>query len=66
MTEMLEKDLIWGIESIAKEINRSPRQAHYALTNGLIPAGQQGGLWVASRKVLREHYARLTSGAKAS
>jgi hypothetical protein len=58
----IETDLIWGIKAIAAAVNLTPRQTHYQLTSGLIPAGQQGEKWVASRKVLRDHFARLTSG----
>jgi hypothetical protein len=35
------------------------------LEKRLLPAGKQGANWVASRRVLSEHYARLTSGAAA-
>jgi hypothetical protein len=64
MTEILEKDLIWGVSAIAAEINRSPRQTHYMLERELLPAGRQGSLWVASRRALREHFARLTGGVQ--
>jgi hypothetical protein len=64
MAELTEDDLVWGIKSIAAAINQSPRQAHYMLTNGQLPAGQQGEKWVASRTALKAHFAKLTSAAK--
>jgi hypothetical protein len=60
----VETDLLWGVKAIAAAVNLSPRQAHYQLERGLLPAGQQGEKWVASRKALREHFDRLTSGPK--
>ena len=64
MTE-IETDLIWGVKAIAAEINQTPRQAHYQLERGLLPGGQQGERWVASRKALQEHFAKLTAGKAA-
>ncbi|WP_439925298.1 hypothetical protein [Nitrobacter sp. JJSN] len=66
MTEVLENDLVWGVSAIAREINQTSRQTHYMLERGLLPGGQQGQRWVASRKALREHFEKLTSGAKLS
>ena len=42
MAEMLENDLIWGIRNIAAAVNQTPRQVHYLLSQGLLPAGQMG------------------------
>jgi hypothetical protein len=56
-------DLIWGVGSIAAVINQSPRQAHYALTKGLLPAGKIGDKWVASKAALREHFGKIASGS---
>jgi hypothetical protein len=63
MVELIEDDLVWGIKNIAAAINQSPRQAHYMLTNGQLPAGQQGEKWVASRAALKAHFAKLIQGA---
>jgi hypothetical protein len=60
MTEM-RSDLLWGIKAIAAAIGQSPRQVHYMLTRGQLPAGQQGERWVASKRVLQAHFSRLTS-----
>lgn len=66
MAEVLENDLVWGVAAIAKEIGRTPRQAHYMLERQLLPAGQQGTLWVASRQALREHFQKLTAQRKSA
>ena len=66
MNRNLSDDLIWGADAIAKEMGLSRRQAYYMLDRGLLPAGQQGEKWVASRKALMEHFAKITSGMKRS
>jgi len=58
-------DVLRGLRAIADELGVSIRQAHYALTEERIPAGRDGNTWVASRKVLREHFKRLTAGQAA-
>jgi hypothetical protein len=65
MTDLSE-DLIWGAEAIAKALNQKLRPTYYKLERGLIPCGKVGDFWVASRKALREHFAKLTSGMKRS
>ena len=46
-------DFLWGAAEIAEAINRTPRQAHYLLSNGEIQCAQKkGGRWVASRAAL--------------
>jgi hypothetical protein len=45
-------DFLWGAAEIAEAINRTPRQAHYLLSNGQICAQKKGGRWVASRTAL--------------
>jgi hypothetical protein len=45
-------DALWGVEQIARYINRSSRQAYYLLQQGLIPARKVGVIWVASRSKL--------------
>ncbi len=66
MAEKTENDLVWGVAAIAREIDRTPRQTHYQLKNGLLPAGQQGEMWVTTRRALREHFDRLTGQRKKS
>jgi hypothetical protein len=55
-------DLLRGLKAIGDEIGLSMRQTHYGLTQGRIPAGREGTTWIASRRVLREHFRKLTSG----
>jgi len=46
-------DFLWGAAEIAEAINRTPRQAHYLLSNGQIQCAQKkGGRWVCSRAAL--------------
>jgi hypothetical protein len=55
-------DAIWGAASIGAVIGRTPRQTHYMLNRGCLPAKRMGGCyvgdtlrgarWVASRKAL--------------
>jgi hypothetical protein len=62
MSNKVATDLIRGAGAISKEIGQSLRQTYYKLENKHIPAGKDGDQWIASRKVLREHYAKLTAG----
>jgi hypothetical protein len=57
-------DLVRGAKSIGAEIGVGPRKAYHLLENGLLPASKESGKWIASREALRDHYARLTRGAK--
>jgi len=66
MVEKLGDDLIWGAAAIAKETGLTRRQAYYQLEAGLLPAGRIGEKWVASRRTLREHFAKIMSGANSS
>lgn len=54
-------DALYGIKAIAEFIGRTPRQTHYLLYEGRIPAGKEGVLWRASKKALRAHYEKLSS-----
>jgi hypothetical protein len=58
----LAADKLSGAPAIAAFIGEPLRRTYYLLERGMIPAGQQGSIWVASRTVLREHYNRLTAG----
>ena len=47
---MPDSEIVWGAAAIGRLINRSPRQTHYLLSQGLIQAaGQLGTLWWANR-----------------
>ncbi len=58
-------DKLEGVAAIANEIGSTPRRTHYLLEKRMIPAGKIGGIWIASKQRLREHYAKLTSGQAA-
>lgn len=55
-------DVIRGVRNIAAYIDEPERRTVYLLEKGLLPAGKMGTRWIASKRRLREHYARLTSG----
>lgn len=62
-TDSLAGDRLSGIRAIAVFIGETERRTFYLAERGLIPVGKLGATWIASRKALREHFARLTSGA---
>ncbi len=55
----LASDLVWGVQAIAREIGRNPRQTFHLLENGKLPAGKVGGRWCASRAGLRQFFAGI-------
>lgn len=55
-------DLIKGVRLIALEIGFSENLTYDLLQKGSLPAAKVGGQWVASRAVLKEHFAVLTRG----
>lgn len=61
----LKDDLLRGVKAIAAFINEEERSTYHKLASGLLPGGKEGAVWVASRRVLREHYARITGAASA-
>lgn len=61
MTEQIP--LLWGVKAIAAEIQRTPRQTHYMLESGHLPAKKVGGRWCANRADLAAFF---TVGGKAS
>jgi hypothetical protein len=60
--DTLGDDLLKGMDQIAGFIGASKRRAFYLAEKGLIPCGKLGANWIASKRALREHYARLTNG----
>ena len=52
----LGNDLVWGVASIAKEINRSERQTFHLLETNKLPAKKVGGRWVSSKSALRRFF----------
>jgi len=61
----LSSDLLRGVAEIAEFIGENRRRTNYLLERSYIPCGKQGASWVASKRVLRAHYARLTAGEAA-
>jgi len=64
-TENLADDRLTGVKAIAEFRGEPERRTSYLLETGRIPAGKEGRIWVASKRVLCEHHRRLTSGAAA-
>jgi hypothetical protein len=62
--DSLADDLLRGIKPIAAFIGEPERRTFYLCEKGYIPVGKVGASWVASKKVLRAHYARITAGAR--
>lgn len=53
----LELDLIWGIENIARALNRKPRVVGYMLEHGALPGAKKiYGRWCVSKKHLRKFF----------
>ena len=65
MTTVLSDDTLWGAQSIAEFVGINKRQALWKLERGLIPAGKNGRVWVASKRKLIEHFSNVTSGEAA-
>jgi len=60
-SKTLADDILRGAPAIADFIGQTPKNTYYALENGLLPAGKEGGSWVASKEVISEHYRQLTT-----
>jgi hypothetical protein len=49
-----ESDIVWGVSSIAPEINRSANQVYYLISQGKLPVKRHGHkTYSASRERLR-------------
>lgn len=62
--DSLADDLLRGVKPIAEFIGESERRTFYLLERRYIPGGKIGAAWVASKKVLRAHFARITAGTQ--
>jgi hypothetical protein len=62
-TETLADDRLVGAEAIAEFRGEQVRRTRYLLERGDIPHGREGNLFVASKRVLREHWARTVGSA---
>jgi hypothetical protein len=60
--DSLASDLLRGARAISAFTGEDEKKVYRGLALGYIPAGKEGAEWVASKRVLREHYARLTQG----
>jgi hypothetical protein len=63
--EDLADDRLTGVEAIAAFRGESRRRTAYLLEKERIPAGKEGRIWIASKRVLREYHCRLTGGGQA-
>lgn len=61
----LADDILRGVKNIANFINEDERATYHKLAIGALPGGKEGGQWIASKRVLLDHYARLTRGKAA-
>jgi len=61
----LAEDTIRGIKKIAKFVGAPERQVFNWAECGYIPVGKLGATWIASKRALRAHFAKLT-GAEAA
>lgn len=55
-------DRLRGVAAISAFIGETPRRTYALLEAGELPGGKQRAIWVSSRRALRDHYRRLTSG----
>ena len=60
--ESLADDTLKGVASIAAFLGEPVRRVSYLLDRKLVPAGQVGRTWYASKRVLREHRERVVRG----
>jgi hypothetical protein len=58
----IASDRLVGIEAIARFRGEEPRRTRHLIQRNLLPHGYEGALIVASKRVLREQWRRLTSG----
>jgi hypothetical protein len=65
MDGKIADDRLRGVKAIADEIGETERQVRHGIDRGRIPAVKEGGLWCASREVLREQYrAKMRAATK--
>jgi hypothetical protein len=64
MTEpfSLADDRLVGVEAIAAFRGEPRRRTQYLLDKGVIPAGKEGNIFIASKQVLIAHHHKLTGG----
>ncbi|UWU73051.1 hypothetical protein N2603_23390 [Bradyrhizobium huanghuaihaiense] len=65
MNADLANDILRGVKNIANFINEDARATYHKLATGALPGGKEGNQWIASKRVLVEHYAKITAGKAA-
>lgn len=60
--EAIPDDQLTGAREIAAFLGVTEKRAFYLCAKGLIPCGKLGMNWIASRRVLRADYDRVTRG----
>jgi hypothetical protein len=63
VTSSLADDLLKGVKAIGRFIGEDDRRTYYLCERGLIPVGKEGATWIASKRALLGHYARITGAA---
>ena len=63
--DTLASDVLRGVNATAVFLGEKPRYINYLIKNRRIPIGRDGGQWIASKRILRQHYEHLTSGKAA-
>jgi hypothetical protein len=58
-------DILRGVKEIATFINEDERATYHKLAIGAVPGGKEGSQWIASKRVLLDHYAKITGGKAA-
>jgi hypothetical protein len=65
MDGKIADDRLRGVKAIAEETGETERQVRQGIDMGRIPAVKEGGLWCASRGLLREQYrAKMRAATK--
>jgi len=63
---LVNLELIWGADAIARELGISVRETFYLLSTKRIPAKKVGRRWCASRRGLRKHFAEVLTSEDAT
>lgn len=61
-SQALKDDLLYGADAIANYLGITTQIAFKKLQAGVLPAGKEGRIWIASRSNLTAHYRALASG----
>jgi hypothetical protein len=54
----LANDKLRGVKAIAEYIGENVRRTFYLVSEGLIPARKEGGVWISFKSWLDAHYQR--------